>query len=144
MASATMQKWSTMHMASRLPNIPQDSQDSPRFPKISLYSPRFPKIPQDSPSMSPRFPKIPLSELYAEPSGGPGPPGPPCFLFLFPPPAPSRLPDPPLTERLKTLAPRATRIVRCTDSMERSRAIALRSGQSCPVSWSVDGHENVS
>jgi hypothetical protein len=59
------------------------------------------KIPQDSP----RFPKIPLSDLYAEPSGGPGPPGPPLF-FVFvspPPPAPSRLLDPPLTERSKTL-----------------------------------------
>ena len=32
---------------------------------------------------SPRFPKIPLSDLYAEPPGGPGPPPPPCFLLLF-------------------------------------------------------------
>ena len=52
---------------------------------------------------SPRFPKIPLSDLYAEPPGGPGPPGPLLFVFVFPhPPAPFRSPGLTHIERSKT------------------------------------------
>ena len=47
------------------------------------------------------------SDLYADRSGGLGPPGPPSFsVFISPlPPTPSRSPDPPLTERSKTHRP---------------------------------------
>jgi hypothetical protein len=64
---------------------------------------RFPKIPQDSP----RFPKIPLIDLYAEPSGGPGPPGPHfVFCFCFPPPTrPLQIARPPTDREIKNAPP---------------------------------------
>ena len=80
-ASETMISWSTMHVPLYVVHhaCGQPCMVLPRFPKI-------PQIPQDSP----RFPKIPLSDLYAEPPGGPGPPVPPPFLFLFSPSPPPR------------------------------------------------------
>ena len=74
------------------------------------------KIPQDSL----RFLEIPLSDLYAEPSGGPGPLAPLCFLFFVLPsrPLPLTPPGRVVNGRSKTL-----RLARCGP---RASALGVR------------------
>ena len=79
----------------------------------------------------PRFPKIPLSDLYAEPPGGPGRwplPGPLCFLwfFLF---SPAR-PQGPTTRAAHLTRDRTTSATHCMGhgpTAKASRWIVCRS-----------------